>query len=127
MAISPAATQNVVPKASASAAAVGTPACCDRAAIAVEPALTAAPDAADSAAAAARAVEIVARAQPAVLCAHGENLGPALRAVCEYLGSQVPGEARLDKGGFWALHTSGQRLAGAEQYRLPADQGVRTR
>jgi 8-oxo-(d)GTP phosphatase len=95
--------------------------------IAVEPALTASPDAADAAAAAALAIQVAARAEPAVLCVHGENLRPVHAAICEYLGAEPPASSRLDKGAFWALHVSGGRLAGEEQYRLaaPADAQVR--
>jgi 8-oxo-dGTP diphosphatase len=94
--------------------------------IAVDPALTAVPGATDPAAAE-LAIEIAARADPAVVCAHGENLGLVRAAICEYLGAEPPGGSHLDKGGFWALHVSGRRLAGAEQYRLavPADAQVR--
>jgi 8-oxo-(d)GTP phosphatase len=87
--------------------------------IAVEPALTVAPDSADSAATA-LAVQIAARAEPAVLCAHGENLVPMLVAICDYLGTEPPAGPHLGKGGFWVLHISGGALAGAEQYRLAA-------
>jgi 8-oxo-(d)GTP phosphatase len=87
--------------------------------ITVEPALTVTEPSADAAAAKDLAAAIAAERQPTVLCAHRENLAPALAAICGYLGAERPGGRHgpgLDKGGFWVLHTAGGTLAGAERH-----------
>ena len=85
--------------------------------ITVEPALTVMESSADAAAVMDLAAAIAAGRQPTVLCAHRENLAPALTAICSYLGAERPGGPHgpgLDKGGFWVLHTAAGTLAGAE-------------
>jgi 8-oxo-(d)GTP phosphatase len=65
------------------------------------------------------AVAIAAERQPTVLCAHRENLAPALAAICGYLGAGRPAGPDgpgLDKGGFWVLHTADGTLAGTERH-----------
>ena len=65
------------------------------------------------------AVAIAAERQPAVLCAHRENLAPALAAIRGYLGvgrPAGPDGPGLDKGGFWVLHTADGTLAGTERH-----------
>ncbi len=87
--------------------------------IAVEAALTVAGSPPDPAAVRQVAAAIVAERQPTVLCAHRENLSPALAAICGYLGADLPGRPdgpELRKGGFWVLHTAGRILASAELY-----------
>jgi 8-oxo-dGTP pyrophosphatase MutT (NUDIX family)/phosphohistidine phosphatase SixA len=95
--------------------------------ITVEPALTTAPQEASPAAVRALGVEVAARAESTVICAHGENLGVVLAAACEYLGADPPASEHLDKGGFWALHVSGRTLAGAQRYRLAVAAGAQPR
>jgi 8-oxo-(d)GTP phosphatase len=66
---------------------------------------------------AAQVVAAIATArQPAVLCAHRENLPVLLGVACGELGSPPPQGAELAKGGFWVLHTASGRLAGAERH-----------
>jgi 8-oxo-dGTP diphosphatase len=87
--------------------------------ITVEPALTVLEPSADAAAVMDLAAAIAAERQPTVLCAHRENLAPALAAICGYLGAERPGGPHgpgLDKGGFWVLHIADGTLAGAEQH-----------
>jgi 8-oxo-(d)GTP phosphatase len=93
--------------------------------IAVEAALTVAGLPPDPAAVRQVATAIVAERQPTVLCAHRENLGPALAAICGYLGADRPGRPdgpELAKGGFWVLHTTDRVLASAERYRPGPDE-----
>jgi 8-oxo-dGTP diphosphatase len=87
--------------------------------IAVEPGLTVTEPPVAAAAAMDVAAAIAAERQPTVLCAHRENLAPALAAICGYLGAERPGGPDgpgLDKGGFLALHTAEGTLAGAERH-----------
>jgi 8-oxo-(d)GTP phosphatase len=92
----------------------------------IEPGLTvgkagrqAGPGARDAAAVAAA---VVGAGQPAVICAHRENLPPLLSAACDRLRAAVPDGPPLRKGGFWVLHTAAGALAGAEQHH-PGDVG----
>ena len=62
------------------------------------------------------AAAITTGGQPAVLCAHRENLPVLLGVACGELGSPPPQGAELAKGGFWVLHTASGRLAGAERH-----------
>jgi 8-oxo-(d)GTP phosphatase len=82
----------------------------------IEPAFTVGRAEAGLAAAAARVADIVHAGQPAVICAHRENLPPMLTAACAALGAEPPHDGPLDKGGFWVLHTAAGRLAAAEQH-----------
>ncbi len=82
----------------------------------IEPAFTVGRAEAEPAAAAARAAHIVHAGQPAVVCAHRENLPPLLTAACAALGAEPPGGAPLGKAGFWVLHAAGGRLIAAEQH-----------
>ena len=61
---------------------------------------------------------IAAERQPTVLCAHRENLAPALAAICGDLGGLPggPDGPGLDKGGFWVLHTADGALASTERH-----------
>ena len=89
------------------------------AAITVEPGLTVSEPPAEPAAVMDLAAAIAAERQPTVLCAHRENLAPALTAICGYLGAGLPGGpdgAGLDKGGFWVLHAADGALAGTERH-----------
>jgi 8-oxo-dGTP diphosphatase len=64
-----------------------------------------------------RITELVADAQPTIVCAHGENMPVLLAAACEAFGGAAPtGELTLPKGGFWVLHVGSGKLAGVERY-----------
>ncbi len=67
-----------------------------------------------------RAGQIVDDGQPAIICAHGENLQEILQVVCDRLGAEVPAGPPLRKAAWWALHAAGGALAGAERYQ-PGD------
>ena len=54
--------------------------------------------------------------EPAVICAHGENMAWLLDQACAALGALVPGGPPLRKGAFWVLQVSGGRLASAEHH-----------
>jgi 8-oxo-dGTP pyrophosphatase MutT (NUDIX family)/phosphohistidine phosphatase SixA len=87
--------------------------------ITVEPGLTVTEPPVAAAAVMDVAAAIAAERQPSVVCAHRENLAPALAAICGYLGAERPGGPDgpgLDKGGFWVLHTAEGTLAGAERH-----------
>jgi 8-oxo-dGTP pyrophosphatase MutT (NUDIX family)/phosphohistidine phosphatase SixA len=63
--------------------------------------------------------DLVAGAQPAVVCLHRENLPLALAAACAALG--VPAtmaDPALPKGGFLVLHIAAGELAAVERYEL---------
>jgi len=60
--------------------------------------------------------DIVHAGQPAVICAHRENLPPLLTAACAALGAPAPAGLPVGKAGFWVLHTAGGRLVAAEQH-----------
>jgi 8-oxo-(d)GTP phosphatase len=64
-----------------------------------------------------RIAEIVAGAQPVVICAHRQNLPWLLACACAALGAPVPGGPPLRKGAFWVLQASEGRLASAEQHQ----------
>jgi 8-oxo-(d)GTP phosphatase len=80
----------------------------------IEPAFTVGRAEAGPAQAAARVTDIVQAGQPAVICAHRENLPPMLTAACTALGAPAPDDGPLGKASFWVLHTAGGRLAAAE-------------
>jgi 8-oxo-(d)GTP phosphatase len=67
-----------------------------------------------------RAGQIVDDGQPAIICAHGENLQRILQVVCDRLGAEVPAGPPLHKAAWWVLHAAGGALAGAERYQ-PGD------
>jgi 8-oxo-(d)GTP phosphatase len=69
-------------------------------------------------AAAGLVARVIAGGQPAVICAHRENLPPLLAAACAVLGAKPPPGGPLHKGGFWVLHIADGRLAAAEQHSL---------
>ena len=82
----------------------------------IEPAFTVGRAEAEPAAAAARVADIVHAGEPAVICAHRENLPPLLTAACAALGAEPPDDVPLGMAGFWVLHTADGRLAAAEQH-----------
>ena len=63
--------------------------------------------------------ELVAAAEPAVVCLHRENLPLALAAACAELGGPAPMvDPELPKGGFLVLHVAAGQLAALERYEL---------
>jgi 8-oxo-(d)GTP phosphatase len=65
--------------------------------------------------------DLVAAAEPTVVCLHGENLPAALAAACSALGSPSPAtgpEPPLPKGAFYVVHVAAGELAGLERYEL---------
>jgi len=82
----------------------------------IEPAFTIGRAEAEPAEAAARVADIVSAGQPAIICAHRENLPPMLTAACAALGAPAPADPPLGKASFWVLHTADGRLAAAEQH-----------
>jgi 8-oxo-(d)GTP phosphatase len=65
--------------------------------------------------------DLVAAAEPTVLCLHRENLPVALAAACSALGSPPPEtglESSLPKGAFYVVHAAAGELAGLERYEL---------
>jgi len=65
--------------------------------------------------------DLVAAAEPAVVCLHRENLPVALAAACSALGSPLPETERsssLPKGAFYVVHVAEGELAGLERYEL---------
>ncbi len=53
-------------------------------------------------------------AQPAIICAHRENLPTLLAWACQQLAAPVPAGPELGPGAFWVLHASEGTLASAE-------------
>jgi 8-oxo-(d)GTP phosphatase len=86
----------------------------------LEPAFTVTGARSEPAVAAARVDAIVGAGEPAVICAHRENLPPLLAAACTALGAEPPADSPLRKGGFWVLHAADGSLAGVERH-YPAD------
>jgi 8-oxo-dGTP diphosphatase len=64
---------------------------------------------------------IVDSGQPAVICAHRENLPGMLEAACARLGAPVPAGPPLAAGAFWVLQAGAGRLVSAEQHGPPAE------
>jgi 8-oxo-dGTP diphosphatase len=64
-----------------------------------------------------RIAAIVTGAQPAVICAHRQNLPWLLASACAALGAPVPSGPPLRPGGFWVLQVGGGRLASAEHHQ----------
>jgi 8-oxo-dGTP pyrophosphatase MutT (NUDIX family)/phosphohistidine phosphatase SixA len=65
--------------------------------------------------------DLVADAQPAVVCLHRENLPRAIEAACAALGVPRPSiepDPALPKGGFWVVHAAAGELAALERYEL---------
>jgi len=65
--------------------------------------------------------DLVAAAQPAVVCLHRENLPLALAAACSALGAPSPEPEpglSLPKGAFYVVHAAAGELASLERYEL---------
>jgi 8-oxo-dGTP diphosphatase len=60
---------------------------------------------------------VVTGAEPAVVCAHRQNLTWLLAEACAALGAPVPSGPPLSKGAFWVLQISKGRLVSAEQHQ----------
>jgi hypothetical protein len=84
-------------------------------------ALRAAP-ATDPSAAATLLFGLIAAREPAIVCAHRENLPALLSSGVRFLGgSAIPEKAAkpLPKGAFLVLHTVDGTVAGIDRYELP--------
>jgi 8-oxo-dGTP diphosphatase len=65
---------------------------------------------------------LIAAREPAIVCAHRENLPALLSSALQFLGEPaVPDKAAkpLPKGAFLVLHTTGGTLAAIDRYELP--------
>ena len=65
--------------------------------------------------------DVVVAGEPAVLCAHRENLPTLLAAAGDMLGAALPPSGRddpLPTGGFWVLHMADGALAAADRYDM---------
>ncbi len=93
------------------AAAVGVP-------VETEPAFTVAPGQPPAAAEARRAAALAASGEPALICAHRENLPWLIDAAFGALGGSPPDAAPLRKSEFWVLQSSGGALVSAERHDL---------
>jgi 8-oxo-(d)GTP phosphatase len=75
------------------------------------------------------AAELVAVDQPAIICAHRENMPVLLAAACAALGASAPATSELRKGEFVVLHRARGVLAAIESYHpegaLAADEHQR--
>jgi 8-oxo-dGTP diphosphatase len=67
------------------------------------------------------AANLAAADQPAVICAHRENLPVLVAAACAELGTGPPPGKPLHKGEFFVLHRSGGRLAAVNRYHPERD------
>jgi 8-oxo-(d)GTP phosphatase len=67
------------------------------------------------------AATLAAADQPAVICAHRENLPILVAAACAELGAGPPPGKPLRKGEFLVLHRSGGRLAAVNRYHPARD------
>jgi 8-oxo-(d)GTP phosphatase len=62
------------------------------------------------------AVELAVAGEPAIVCAHRENLPAIVDAVFTALGASPPTGEPLGKSEFWVLHTADARLVAAERH-----------
>ena len=93
------------------AAAVGVP-------VETEPAFTVARGQAPTEAGTTRAAALALSEQPALICAHRENLPGLIRAAFGALGAIPPGAVPLRKGEFLVLQRASGALASAERHDL---------
>jgi 8-oxo-(d)GTP phosphatase len=93
------------------AAAVGVP-------VETEPAFTVAPGQAPSSAGATRAAALALSGEPALICAHRENLPGLIHAAFGALGASPPDAIPLRKGEFLVLQRAGGALVSAERAEL---------
>jgi 8-oxo-(d)GTP phosphatase len=78
---------------------------------------------ADRSPAAALLFGLIAAREPAIVCAHRENLPALLSSALRFLGEpavQDKAAKPLPKGAFLVLHTANGTLAGIDRYELPA-------
>jgi 8-oxo-dGTP pyrophosphatase MutT (NUDIX family) len=66
------------------------------------------------------AAEIAIAGQPALICAHRENLPVIIDAAFSALGASPPSAEPLAKSEFWVLHSADGRLIAAERHSLTA-------
>jgi len=93
------------------AAAVGVP-------VETEPAFTVAPGLTPGAAGVRLAAALAASGEPALICAHRENLPGLIGAAFGALGASTPAAAPLGKGEFWVLQSADGALVSAERHDL---------
>ncbi|HEX6932538.1 MAG TPA: NUDIX domain-containing protein [Streptosporangiaceae bacterium] len=62
------------------------------------------------------AIELAVSGEPAIICAHRENLPAIIDAVFSALGASQPAGEPLGKSEFWVLHAAGARLVAAERH-----------
>jgi len=93
------------------AAAAGVP-------VEPEPAFTVTPGQIPAAAGAARAAALALSGEPALICAHRENLPGLILAASGALGASPPQAAPLRKGEFLVLQRAGGALVSAERHDL---------
>lgn len=101
------------------AAAAGVP-------VEPEPAVLAAKDGGSSlgrAETAAVAGRLAAAGEPAIVCAHRENLPVLIEAACDQLGGVAPGGPPLRKSEFLVLHAASGQLVAAERH-VPEGAGL---
>lgn len=72
-----------------------------------------------AAAAPARFAELIAEAEPAFVCTHGELVPDVLARACQVLGASPPDDPELAKGSFWVLQAANGALASIERHDLP--------
>ncbi|POM25932.1 CTP pyrophosphohydrolase [Actinomadura rubteroloni] len=61
---------------------------------------------------------LLALAEPAAVCTHGESLTKMVDGLCRALGADVPDDTSLPKGGFWAVHLTPDGVAGLERHSI---------
>ena len=62
------------------------------------------------------AAELAVAGEPAIICAHRENLPAIIDAVFTALGARPPAGEPLGKSEFWVLHTADAKLVAAERH-----------
>ncbi|MCO6004785.1 NUDIX hydrolase [Actinoallomurus purpureus] len=63
-----------------------------------------------------RIAELLADGLPILICTHGELVPELVTRACEELGAPPPDDAKLPKGGFWALQAADGALASIERH-----------
>jgi hypothetical protein len=62
------------------------------------------------------AADLAVAGEPAIICAHRENLPAIIDAVFTALGARPPPGWPLGKSEFWVLHTADAKLVAAERH-----------
>lgn len=66
------------------------------------------------------AAQLAVSGEPAIICAHRENLPAMIDAAFSALGASPPAAGPLGKSDFWVLHAADARLVAAERHGLSA-------